>query len=194
MARSGGPFPFARKNPYPVADMLQRSVFHIGRRVGKSWQLCCAMILLAYWGGRVVSLQVAIMKVLASYPGGHAKVAGLNVDLAVLSGAGPSWTRRLKRLAMKAPDLDIFGQAFVVRDSAGWYLTAAGRERLNELELPAVSKLIPRDELLHNSHHVLAQTGGTLATNVENDVWTHASKSKSLVLAVAEGGKSLGSS
>ena len=85
-----------------------------------------------------MSLQVAIMKVLASYPEGHATVASLKTDLAILSGAGLCWTTRLKRLAVKFPNLDIFGQSLVVRDGAGWHLTAAGRELLSRMEMPEV--------------------------------------------------------
>ena len=84
----------------------------------------------------MVSLQVAIMKVLASYPEGHATVDCLKADLAILSGTGLSWTTRLKRLASRFPNLDIFGQALVIRDATGWQLTAAGRERLIEMEMP----------------------------------------------------------
>ena len=77
------------------------------------------------WGVRV-SLQVAILKVLASYPDGRATVAEMTADLAILAGAGPEWSERLRRLADRAPGLDIFTQGFVVRDTAGWQLTEAG--------------------------------------------------------------------
>jgi hypothetical protein len=83
-----------------------------------------------------VSLQVAIMKVLASYPGGRASVAEIKSDLAILAGAGATWTDRLKHLAARQPDLDIFGQGFVVRTDEGWNLTVAGREMLIEIERP----------------------------------------------------------
>lgn len=83
-----------------------------------------------------VSLQVAIVKVLASYPDGRATVASINCDLAILAGAGPGWTERLKRLAARVPDLDIFGQGMVTRDDAGWQLTDAGRDVLHVMEAP----------------------------------------------------------
>ena len=86
-----------------------------------------------------MSLQVAILKVLASYPDGRATVAAMNADLAILAGAGSSWTNRLKRLAAAAPDLDIFRHSLVVRDAQGWHLTAAGRERLRVMESPTVT-------------------------------------------------------
>jgi hypothetical protein len=81
-----------------------------------------------------VSLQVAIMKVLASYPDGRASVAAMKSDLAILAGAGPAWSMRLKRLAARAPDLDIFSQGLVFRDASGWQLTTAGRDALRVME------------------------------------------------------------
>jgi hypothetical protein len=86
-----------------------------------------------------VALQIAIMKVLSSYPGGRASLAALKSDLALLASSGPEWTQRLKRLAANAPDLDIFSQAFVVRDEAGWELTKAGYAALQTLEVPNVA-------------------------------------------------------
>jgi hypothetical protein len=72
-----------------------------------------------------VSLQVAILKVLASYPDGRASVVSMKADLAILAGAGPAWTERLKRLAEGSPNLDIFGYGLVIRDDDGWQLTDA---------------------------------------------------------------------
>ena len=84
-----------------------------------------------------MSLQVAILKVLASYPDGRATVAEMKADLAILAGAGPEWSDRLKRLADRAQSLDVFGQGFIVSDSAGWWLTDVGRIMLRQLEEPA---------------------------------------------------------
>jgi hypothetical protein len=84
-----------------------------------------------------VSLQIAILKVLVSYPDGRATVAALSSDLAILNTSGPDWNNRLKRLAMRAPDLDIFGQKLVVRDKSGWEITAEGRAFLDLLETGA---------------------------------------------------------
>jgi len=89
--------------------------------------------------GRPVSLQVAILRVLSSYPGGRATLAAMNADLALLAGSGPEWTQRLKRLSARVPDIDIFGQRLVVRDAAGWQLTEAGSRLLAALELPAAA-------------------------------------------------------
>ncbi len=84
-----------------------------------------------------MSLQIAILKVLISYPDGRATIAALNADLSILNTSGRDWTERLKRLAERAPDLDIFSQRFVLRDSTGWQITEAGREFLFALETGA---------------------------------------------------------
>jgi hypothetical protein len=83
-----------------------------------------------------VSLQVAILKVLSGHPDGRASVADLKSDLAFLNSIGADWTDRLKRLAARAPALDIFGQGLASRDKDGWQLTAAGRELLAVMEAP----------------------------------------------------------
>jgi hypothetical protein len=83
-----------------------------------------------------VSLQVAILKVLSSYPDGRATVTEMKADLAILAGAGHDRSERLKRLADRAPSLDIFTQGFVIRDTAGWQLTDAGQMMLRRLEDP----------------------------------------------------------
>jgi hypothetical protein len=84
-----------------------------------------------------VSLQVAILKVLSGRPGGRATVGDLNSDLAFLNSVGAEWTDRIKRLAARAPALDIFGRGLVLRHQDGWQLTAAGRELLAAIEAPA---------------------------------------------------------
>jgi len=81
-----------------------------------------------------VSLQMSIVKVLSSHPEGRASVAALNADLTILAGSGREWTLRMKRLAARAPDLDIFSQRLVVRDAHGWQLTAAGFDFLARVE------------------------------------------------------------
>ena len=91
-----------------------------------------------------MSLQIAILKVLVSYPDGRATIAELNSDLSILNTSGRDWTDRLKRLAAHAPDLSIFSQRFVFRDNAGWQITEAGRAFLIALETGA--RLASRDE------------------------------------------------
>jgi hypothetical protein len=90
-----------------------------------------------------VSLQIAILKVLVSHPEGRATIAALNSDLSILNTSGPDWTNRLKRLAARAPDLDIFGQKLILRDSCGWQITPEGRAFLDGLERGAASAHVP---------------------------------------------------
>ena len=81
-----------------------------------------------------MSLQIAILKVLVSHPEGRATIAALNSDLWILNTSGADWTDRLRRLAARAPGLDIFGQRLILRDSAGWQITPEGRAFLDWLE------------------------------------------------------------
>ena len=90
-----------------------------------------------------MSLQIAILKVLVSHPEGRATVAVLNFDLSILNTSGSDWTARLKRLAARAPDLDIFGQGLILRDSSGWQITPEGRAFLDRLERGAASANVP---------------------------------------------------
>jgi hypothetical protein len=93
-----------------------------------------------------VSLQIAILKVLVSHPEGRATIAALNSDLSILNTSGSDWTDRLKRLAARAPDLDIFGQGLILRDSSGWQITPEGRAFLDRLESGAASANVPDAE------------------------------------------------
>jgi hypothetical protein len=81
-----------------------------------------------------VSIQIAILKVLASHGGGRATLASLKHDLAILSSSGPEWQARIKRLATRVGSVDIFSSGFVVRDADGWEITQAGRDFLQTLE------------------------------------------------------------
>jgi hypothetical protein len=90
-----------------------------------------------------VSLRIAILKVLVSHPEGRATIAALNSDLSILSTSGPDWTNRLKRLAARAPDLNIFSQKWILRDSSGWQITPEGRVFLDWLESGAASANVP---------------------------------------------------
>jgi hypothetical protein len=67
-----------------------------------------------------MSFQITILKVLAGHPEGRASLADLKRAMAILITSGSDWTDRTKRLAARAPDLDIFSQSFVLRDNAGW--------------------------------------------------------------------------
>jgi hypothetical protein len=86
---------------------------------------------------RAVSFQITILKVLAGHPEGRASLAELRRAVGILISSGPDWAGRMKRLAARAPDLDIFSQALVLRDDAGWQITVTGRALLASLEKPA---------------------------------------------------------
>ena len=93
-----------------------------------------------------MSLQIAILKVLVSHPEGRATIAALNADLSILNTSGSDWTDRLRRLAARAPGLDIFSQRLVLRDSSGWQITPEGRAFLDWLERGAASANVPLAE------------------------------------------------
>jgi hypothetical protein len=84
-----------------------------------------------------VSFQITVLKVLAGHPDGCLSVEDLKRAVAILMCSGPDWTNRTKRLLARAPDLDIFSQALVVRDENGWQITEAGRALLAAIESPA---------------------------------------------------------
>jgi hypothetical protein len=83
-----------------------------------------------------MSFQITVLKVLAGHPGGRASLDELRRAVAILISSGTDWTDRTKRLAARAPSLDIFTHAFVLRDAAGWQITEAGRVFLAALETP----------------------------------------------------------
>jgi hypothetical protein len=83
---------------------------------------------------RIVSFQITVLKVLAGHPDGRACVDDLKRDVGILMSCGPEWTNRTKRLAAGAPQLDIFGSAYVLRDDRGWQITDSGRQFLDSLE------------------------------------------------------------
>jgi hypothetical protein len=84
-----------------------------------------------------VSLQVAILKVLVSYPEGRASLDDMKRDLDLLTSSGREWADRLKRLAARAPNLDVFGQKLVTRDANGWAISNSGRELLELIQNPS---------------------------------------------------------
>lgn len=83
-----------------------------------------------------MSFQITILKVLAGYPEGRARVADLTRDVSILMSSGSDWANRTKRWAARSPKLDIFGSAFVLRDDSGWQITDMGRQFLGSLEAP----------------------------------------------------------
>ena len=93
----------------------------------------CKHLLVA---GHGVSFQITILKVLAGHPGGRLSAADLTRCVSILISSGSDWSNRTKRLAARAPSLDIFSQSFVSRDSAGWQITEGGRAFLVSIEAP----------------------------------------------------------
>ena len=81
-----------------------------------------------------VSIQVAILKILASHEGGRATTASLKRDMAILATSGPEWSARMRRLAGRAKTIDIFASAYALWDDDGWQITADGRAFLKTLE------------------------------------------------------------
>jgi hypothetical protein len=90
-----------------------------------------------------LSIQIAILKVLASHGSGRATLNSLKHDLAILSSSGADWHARIKRLALRVPEINIFGSSYVLRDAEGWQITSAGREFLRDLEAVTQDNLAP---------------------------------------------------
>ena len=86
--------------------------------------------------GRRVSFQITVLKVLAGHPEGYASLADLKHYVAVLTCSGADWSQRMKRLAARAPELDIFSSCYVLREPTGWQITAKGRKFLTSIEAP----------------------------------------------------------
>lgn len=81
-----------------------------------------------------MSIQVAILKVLASHVSGKATTDSLKQDIAILATSGPEWNARMRRLAGRVNAVDIVASGYVVCDREGWQITDAGREFLHSLE------------------------------------------------------------
>lgn len=81
-----------------------------------------------------MSIQIAILKVLASHGNGRATLASLKRDMIILTASGGDWSVRLKRLSTRVPAIDIFGNGHVLRDDEGWQITTDGRDFLRALE------------------------------------------------------------
>ena len=79
---------------------------------------------------------MAVLKVLAGHPEGRASLEDLKHYLAVLTSSGADWSERMKRLAARAPGLDIFTNGYVLRHADGWQLTEEGRQFLVMIEAP----------------------------------------------------------
>jgi hypothetical protein len=92
--------------------------------------------------GRGVSFQITVLKVLAGHPDGHASLADLKHYVAVLTCSGADWSQRMKRLAARAPQLDIFSRGYVLREPSGWQITEQGREFLTVIEAPSAEPAV----------------------------------------------------
>jgi hypothetical protein len=90
-----------------------------------------------------VNLQVTVLKILAAYPDGFAIMEDLKRDMAILATSGRDWADRTRRLAARAPGLDIWSQGLVERLSGGWKITAKGRAVLDLMEArPTTSEAV----------------------------------------------------
>jgi hypothetical protein len=81
-----------------------------------------------------VNFQVTVLKALVSYPDGFAVMEDLKRDMALLATSGRDWACSHKAAAARVPDLDIFAQGLVVRESGGWKVTDRGRAALEFTE------------------------------------------------------------
>ncbi|MBR0915429.1 hypothetical protein [Bradyrhizobium japonicum] len=81
-----------------------------------------------------MNFQVTVLKILVSYHDGFAMMAELKRDMAILATSGRDWAERTKRLAARAPALDIFSQGLVERLNGGWRITEKGRAVLELME------------------------------------------------------------
>jgi hypothetical protein len=97
-----------------------------------------------------VSFQITVLKVLAGSPKGRLSLADLRRDVALLISSGRDWTDRTNRIAARAPQLNIFSQAFVIRDAAGWQITSAGRDFLATVQQPPSFVAPPGEPVVSN--------------------------------------------
>ena len=81
-----------------------------------------------------MSIQVAILKVLASHDSGSATTASLKRDIAILATSGTEWSARMRRLAGRVQTIDILASGHVLWDGGDWQITAEGRDFLRALE------------------------------------------------------------
>lgn len=81
-----------------------------------------------------VSFQLSILKILAGQPGGRAALEVVKQHLAIFYTSGPEWPARMKRIASREPNLDIFGQKLIDREVGYWTITEEGRKVLEALE------------------------------------------------------------
>ncbi len=93
-----------------------------------------------------MSFQITVLKVLAGQPDRQATLVQLRTAVAILMSSGKDWTERVKRLAGRVPNLDIFSQGFVLRDANGWRITEAGLALLASIESPPAALAPPVEQ------------------------------------------------
>ncbi|WP_407121601.1 hypothetical protein [Bradyrhizobium sp. STM 3561] len=81
-----------------------------------------------------MSFQLSILKILAGQPHGRASIEVVKQHLAIYYSSGPEWPARMKRIASRAPQLDIFGQRLIEREAGCWIISEEGRKYLETLE------------------------------------------------------------
>lgn len=91
-----------------------------------------------------MSFQITILKVLAGHPNQVVSVAELTRYVTVLISSGSDWSNRMRRLSLRAPQLDLFGSGFFLRQNHGWQITNAGLQFLRRLE--ASIETMPQSE------------------------------------------------
>jgi hypothetical protein len=132
------------------------------------WTRAWEKLLSCIVAGRGVSFQITILKVLAGHPGGRASVAELTRYVCILMSSGSDWSDRMRRLTARAPKLDIFADAFVLRDACGWIITDSGRQFLASLEASAAARGHETSVPCSNVGHPLNQAQPTLRLVVDN--------------------------
>lgn len=75
-----------------------------------------------------------MLKVRVSYPDGFAVMEDLKRDMALLATSGRGLADRTRRLPARVPDLNVFSQGLVARESGGWKITDEGRAVLEFME------------------------------------------------------------
>jgi hypothetical protein len=85
-----------------------------------------------------MTTNIAILKVLSSYPDGQASLDALKSDLAMLSTR--EWSTRMRALSALAGPISLFGDKLVTRESRGWGITPEGRALLESVEQVARSR------------------------------------------------------
>jgi hypothetical protein len=123
-----------------------------------------------------VSFQITVLKVLAGSHGGCLPLADLRHDVALLISSGRDWTDRTKRIAARAPDLDIFSQAFVVREPTGWQITATGRDFLATIEKPAAPMAPPIEAVPAVADPLVAPPKLLIGINTRRQRWRRRSR------------------